>query len=94
MVQHELRASSTSSTDSNGFPVKDPDTIKLFVGQVRSIHFSALFGSLDSNFCTRKVSAARALVISVEGAPTAEIVRVRKLGPKSPFSYFSLVFFW
>ncbi|PAV59990.1 hypothetical protein WR25_18049 isoform D [Diploscapter pachys] len=31
---HEMRASSTSSTDSNGFPVKDHDTIKLFVGQI------------------------------------------------------------
>ncbi|KJH45014.1 hypothetical protein DICVIV_08940 [Dictyocaulus viviparus] len=26
-----MRASSTSSTDSNGFPVKDPDALKLFV---------------------------------------------------------------
>src|SRR5687768_1339404 len=28
-----------SSTDSNGFPVKDPDTIKLFVGQVSVLRF-------------------------------------------------------
>lgn len=39
--------SRSSSTDSNGFPVKDADTIKLFVGQVSFVH---IFLELDKNF--------------------------------------------
>lgn len=32
--QQQEALSPASSTDSNGFPVKDPDTVKLFVGQI------------------------------------------------------------
>uniref|UniRef100_A0A914UQH0 RRM domain-containing protein n=1 Tax=Plectus sambesii TaxID=2011161 RepID=A0A914UQH0_9BILA len=33
-AQQQEALSPASSTDSNGFPVKDPDTVKLFVGQI------------------------------------------------------------
>jgi hypothetical protein len=33
-LMHQAAMERPSSTDSNGFPVKDPDAIKLFVGQV------------------------------------------------------------
>lgn len=33
-TQQQEALSPASSTDSNGFPVKDPDTVKLFVGQI------------------------------------------------------------
>jgi hypothetical protein len=45
-----------SSTDSNGFPVKDPDAIKLFVGQVSVWLRNSLFGIMkiftNASYCT------------------------------------------
>jgi hypothetical protein len=51
MEQQQARP---SSTDSNGFPVKDPDAIKLFVGQVNFNSHIYNIKALDSEKSRRK----------------------------------------
>lgn len=61
MNQKNSHLDRPSSTDSNGFPVKDPDAIKLFVGQVRKFEPAHIFKKCPKIFHAKITSASNSV---------------------------------